>query len=87
MAMSKLETIMDIFANGKSDTPVAIIQDGTTEQEKMVIGKVKDYLLKHNMQISNPAIIMVGEVVNLHPSFIKTAAQKITAKQDLQNRI
>src|SRR5665647_698269 len=31
MAMSKLEAIMDIFiANGKADTPVAIIQDGTT---------------------------------------------------------
>src|ERR1700712_3204988 len=31
MAMSKLESIMDIFTeNGKGETPVAIIQDGTT---------------------------------------------------------
>src|SRR5688572_32299721 len=43
MAMSKLEAIMDIFRTyGKSDTPVAIIQNGTTKKEKMVIGTVKD---------------------------------------------
>ena len=35
MAMSKLEAIMDIFKEyGKQDTPVAIIQDGTTAEEK-----------------------------------------------------
>src|SRR3954451_12412337 len=39
MAMSKLEAIMDIFTKyGKSETSVAIIQDGTTPKEKMVIG-------------------------------------------------
>src|SRR3954468_6932957 len=43
MAMSKLEIIMEIFAeHGKSETPVAIIQNGTTEKEKLLIGKVKD---------------------------------------------
>lgn len=73
MAMSKLEAIMDIFAEcGKADTPVAIIQDGTTKNEKMVIGTVRD--IYHRSQyagLTNPAIIMVGEVVNLHPSIIK----------------
>jgi uroporphyrin-III C-methyltransferase len=35
MAMSKLELIMEIFSkNGKSHTPVAIIQDGTTKKKK-----------------------------------------------------
>ncbi|MGI8636218.1 MAG: uroporphyrinogen-III C-methyltransferase [Segetibacter sp.] len=73
MAMSKLETIMGIFAaHGKNETPVAIIQDGTTDREKVVIGKVKDiYYRAQYAQISNPAIIMVGEVVNLHPSLVK----------------
>lgn len=73
MAMSKLETIMEIFAeHGKSETPVAIIQDGTTDKEKMVIGKVKDiYYRAQYAAITNPAIIMVGEVVNLHPSLCK----------------
>ena len=70
MAMSKLEAIMDIFtANGKAETPVAIIQNGTRADEKMITGKVKDIAMKaafHNM--ANPSIIMVGEVVDLHDS-------------------
>ena len=68
MAMSKLEAIMDIFmANNKADTPVAIIQDGTTQHEKMVIGRVKDISFKAQYaKLTNPAIIIVGEVVKLH---------------------
>ena len=67
MAMSKLEAIMDIFtAEGKKETPVAIIQEGTTPQAKMVIGTVRDIAFKAEYAgLSNPAIIMVGEVVNL----------------------
>lgn len=78
MAMSKLEEIMDLFIkNGKSETPVAIIQDGTTDKEKIVTGKVKDIFFRsQHAGLSNPAIIMVGEVVNLHPSFIKTVVQQ-----------
>lgn len=74
MAMSKLESIMDIFKqHGKENTPVAIIQDGTTSKEKIVIGHVKDITFRAQAQnISNPAIIIVGEVVSLHPSLIKT---------------
>ncbi|MEJ7677532.1 MAG: uroporphyrinogen-III C-methyltransferase [Segetibacter sp.] len=76
MAMSKLETIMEIFAeHGKSETPVAIIQDGTTDKEKIVMGKVKDiYYRAQYAGLSNPAIIMVGKVVNLHPSLAKEYA-------------
>ncbi|WP_018615529.1 uroporphyrinogen-III C-methyltransferase [Segetibacter koreensis] len=85
MAMSKLETIMEIFAEfGKSETPVAIIQDGTTAKEKMVIGKVKDiYYRAQYAEISNPAIIMVGEVVNLHPTLIKEYAKSQVGKMVL----
>ncbi len=75
MAMSKLEAIIEIFkAHGKSATPVAIIQDGTTEKEKIILGSVSDISFKaeyHNM--SNPAIIMVGEVVSLHPLLVAHA--------------
>ena len=73
MAMSKLEAIMDIFREyGKQDTPVAIIQNGTTAAEKWIIGSVKDILFKAEFAgITNPAIIVVGEVVRLHPSLLK----------------
>jgi uroporphyrin-III C-methyltransferase len=73
MAMSKLEAIMDIFREyGKQDTPVAVIQNGTTPEEKWVIGSVKDIAFKAEFAaIANPAIIVVGEVVSLHPSLLK----------------
>jgi uroporphyrin-III C-methyltransferase len=72
MAMSKLEEIMDIFKDfGKSETPVAVIQDGTTAKEKMVIGSVKDIAYRAQYAgLSNPAIIVVGEVVRLHPKLV-----------------
>jgi uroporphyrin-III C-methyltransferase len=73
MAMSKLEAIMELFQQyGKTAMPVAIIQDGTTPKEKIVIGTVKDIAFRaQHAGISNPAIIIVGEVVTLHPSFLK----------------
>ena len=73
MAMTKLEAIMDIFREyGKQNTPVAIIQNGTTPEEKWVIGSVKDIAFKAEFaSIANPAIIIVGEVVRLHPSLLK----------------
>ena len=78
MAMSKIETIMDIFARyGKRQTPVAIIQNGTTPKEKIVIGTVENIFFKSLFEgIQNPAVIMVGEVVALHPSFWKGILQQ-----------
>ncbi len=83
MAMSKLEAIMDIFSSyGKADTPVAIIQNGTTKEEKMIIGTVKNIFFKaEHAKMSNPAIIVVGEVVKLHPLVIKTAVEEQTKGQ------
>ncbi|WP_276501924.1 uroporphyrinogen-III C-methyltransferase [Terrimonas pollutisoli] len=73
MAMSKLEAIMDIFkGHNKANTPVAIIQNGTTKDEKWITGTVKDIVFKAEFAcITNPAIIVVGEVVQLHPSLLK----------------
>jgi uroporphyrin-III C-methyltransferase len=79
MAMSKLEKIMEIFSkNGKSQTPAAIIQNGTTDREKMVIGKVNDiYFKAESAGLTNPAIIMIGEVVNLHPTLLRANLQSV----------
>ncbi len=67
MAMSKLEAIMEIFTGyGKGETAVAIIQNGTTAQSKMVTGKVRDiYFRAQHAGLENPAVIIIGEVVNL----------------------
>lgn len=84
MAMNKLEAIMELFAaNGKSATPVAIIQNGTTPQEKTVIGTVRDIAYKAQYEgLSNPAIIVVGEVVGLsQKSKIKSQKSKIKSQK------
>ncbi len=71
MGMGKLAEITRIFAQyGKSDTPMAIIQNGTTAEEKFVIGQVHDIEQRvQNANISNPAVIVIGEVVALHRDF------------------
>ena len=67
MAMSKLEQITEIFStHGKGETPVAIIQNGTLPDQKMITGQVKDiYFRSQHAGLENPAIIIIGEVVNL----------------------
>ncbi len=66
MGMSKLSEIMELFKNEeKSNIPVAIIQNGTTDKEKIGIGTVASIEYKaKEQQLSNPAIIIIGEVVD-----------------------
>lgn len=66
MGMAKLPEIVNLFkAQGKNKLPVAIIQDGTTKKEKIGIGSVDtiEGIVSKN-QLSNPAIIVLGEVVS-----------------------
>lgn len=79
MAMSKLESIMQLFAQqGKSDTPVAIIQNGTTPQQQMVVGTVKDIVWRAQAAgMGNPAIIVVGEVVRLQAILADETLQQL----------
>ena len=73
MAMSKLESITEIFTrHGKANTPVAIIQNGTTSKAKMVTGKIKDiYFRAQHAELGNPAVIVIGEVVNLNRNLLQ----------------
>ncbi|MCL6268123.1 uroporphyrinogen-III C-methyltransferase [Flagellimonas myxillae] len=65
MGMSKLGQIVELFKKeGKSNLPVAIIQNGTTENEKIGIGTVANIEQRvEELKLSNPAIILIGEVV------------------------
>lgn len=65
MGMSKLPEIVRLFQQeGKNQLPVGIIQDGTTEREKVGIGTVDTILsVVDELQLTNPAIIVLGEVV------------------------
>lgn len=67
MGMSKLSQIVGHFKKaGKDNTPVAIIQNGTRKDEKSCIGEIwniEELVLQY--KLSNPAVIVIGEVVNV----------------------
>jgi uroporphyrin-III C-methyltransferase len=71
MGLHKLTEIVEIFKKeDKSMLPVAVIQNGSTPQEKIAIGIVDNIVeaVKDN-NITSPAIIILGKVVGLHPLF------------------
>jgi uroporphyrin-III C-methyltransferase len=65
MGMRKLSEIAALcIESGKADLPVAIIQHGTTTQQKVGIGLAKDLpTIAEHHSLSNPAVIILGEVV------------------------
>ena len=65
MGMSKLAEITACFReSGKKDTPVAIIQSGTTPEERVGIGTVETIeAVVQELNLTNPSIIVIGEVV------------------------
>jgi uroporphyrin-III C-methyltransferase len=82
---------MDIFrTHGKSDTPVAIIQNGTTKEEKMVIGTVKDIFFKASYEgIGNPSCYYSGRSSETTSFSLKSAItniqEKVSFKRNLCN--
>lgn len=56
-----------LIAHGrKATTPVAIIEQGTTEKQRTIIGNLETIIdLAAQERIENPAMILVGEVVQL----------------------
>ena len=82
MGMGKLSEIIQLFkAEGKNELPVAIIQNGTTPEEKIGIGTVdtiEEVVAKNNL--SNPAIILLGDVVN-HRQQLLQVQQEVALKE------
>jgi uroporphyrin-III C-methyltransferase len=80
MGMTKLKEITEIFIqSGKENLPVAIIQNGSLPEEKIAIGRVNNIVsIVEEKQVSSPAVIVIGEVVGLHPSFSMTEEKSKT---------
>ena len=70
MGLRKLREIQQIFKYaGKGHLPIAVIQSGSLHEEKIVLGSIEDIdEAVRREQISGPAIMVIGEVVALHPS-------------------
>jgi uroporphyrin-III C-methyltransferase len=71
MGIHKLAEIAEIFKmEGKNKLPVAVIQSGSTKNEKVAIGIVDTIAeVVEEQKITSPALIVFGEVVSLHPDF------------------
>jgi len=65
MGMSKLSEIVALFKKeGKSETPIAIIQNGTRADEKVGVATINSIEREVvRQELANPAIIIIGEVV------------------------
>ncbi len=71
MGVNKIKEIVEIYKNnGLGRLPIAIIQNGSTPKEKAAVGVMNTIVeqIEEN-KIGAPAIIVIGEVVSLHPLF------------------
>ena len=65
MGTKKLDEIVQVYSHfGKGNLPVAIIQSGTTREEKITAGYIATISQKaKENQVEAPAIIIIGDVV------------------------
>ncbi|GAB3733684.1 uroporphyrinogen-III C-methyltransferase [Spirosoma lituiforme] len=72
MGMRKVNEICAIFcAAGRGHLPMAIVQNGTRAEEQCVIGQVWNMpQLAAEQGVGAPAVLVIGEVVSLHPSYL-----------------
>ncbi len=71
MGVHKLNEIVKVFtAEGKSSTPVAVIQNGSLDSEQIAIASIDsiEQVVK-DQKIKSPAIIVIGDVVKSHRNY------------------
>lgn len=75
MGVQKLPEIVEIFKEqGKAEEHIAIIQNGSLEEQKSVAGKIHNILrLAQEEKIGSPAVIVIGKVAKLmqKPQFLR----------------
>jgi uroporphyrin-III C-methyltransferase len=71
MGLNKLNEIVGIYKKqGKENTAVAVIQNGSLPSENSAIGTIETIgEIVREEKIGAPAIIVIGDVVKLHPHF------------------
>jgi uroporphyrin-III C-methyltransferase len=79
MGVRKLISIVEeVIKYRGSMTPIAIIQNGTTQNERCIvatIGSIKNHI--SSIDINMPGVIVIGDVVAEHPSFFEEEVQRV----------
>ncbi|GAB2598964.1 uroporphyrinogen-III C-methyltransferase [Spirosoma areae] len=72
MGMSKLSEICTLYCQaGRGQLPMAVVQNGTRADEQCVVGQVWNIpQLVAEQGVGAPAVLIIGEVVTLHPSYL-----------------
>ena len=88
MGLKKIREIAKVFRkNGKGNLPVMVVQSGSTKDEKFAIGtinSIEQEIIKK--AIATPAIIVIGEVVGLHPALNSKLKTIVTQKVKYGNK-
>ena len=69
MGLHTLPQIVEglISAGKPSDTPIAIVSRGTRPDQQVLVGKLDSIVAQQaQAQLPAPAMLIIGEVVNLH---------------------
>ncbi len=80
MGIRKLEEIRQLFIKeGRFDTPAMVVQNGSRVNERKVVGTI-DTIVEQAREatIGTPGIIIIGDVVRLHPEFVEQAIEEQT---------
>ncbi|MFD2744424.1 uroporphyrinogen-III C-methyltransferase [Sphingobacterium populi] len=77
MGFAKLAEIASTYQReGKNTLPIAVIQNGSTNEERIVLGTIDTIVDQvRNAELGAPAIIVVGEVVAKHREFAAVMEQ------------
>lgn len=86
MGVHKLPEIVEIYTElGLLNQPIAIIQNGTLPNQKIVTGKISNILpLAQVSRVSSPAIIVIGKAAAF-PDTAVECAQQVSSKTDLMS--
>lgn len=79
MGLKNLKPIMEETVKYRDlSTPFAIIQNGTKQDESIILDVIKNYESAANMiDYSKPGIIIIGETVAEHPAFFEEEIQRV----------
>ncbi|WP_297404775.1 uroporphyrinogen-III C-methyltransferase [uncultured Cetobacterium sp.] len=89
MGIKNLDKIKDdLIKNGKDPkTPIAIIEKGTSDNQRVTTGTLEDILEKaKDRKIVPPAITIIGEVVKMRDTFKWFEEQELSGKSILVTR-
>ena len=79
MGIRKLSEIVDEVSKYRGRmTPIAVIQNGTTESERCVVATLESiHQQQSSIKTNMHGIIVIGDVVADHPSFFEEEVQRV----------